>query len=121
MTFGNVIRLYCKDCRSDNLAVKRFQVAGVFEHDICCALDLLDCSCITRARGLRHRAVALCKDIQDFMQVFGTDPIRKLLGRFNIRDFEKGIILHAVIFTEGVEFTDKLNLNAVFISDMLSI
>ncbi len=30
------------------------------------------------------------------MEVFGIDPVRKLLSRRNIRDFEKGIVLHAV-------------------------
>ena len=93
---GNVIRLYSKDCRAHDLFIKGFQVTGLLKHNMCSALDLLDCPSITKAKGLCHRAAAPCKDIQDFMEVFGIDPVRKLLSRRNIRDFEKGIVLHAV-------------------------
>ena len=46
---GNVIRLYHKDCRSDNLVIKGFQVTRLSEHDVRCILNLLDCPCVAES------------------------------------------------------------------------
>ncbi len=93
---GDVVRLYRKDCRPDDLVIKGFQVAWLFEHDVCCALNLLDSPCAAQAECFRDWTVAFCESIQNLMEVFRIDPVRELLGGFDIRDFQKSVIMHAV-------------------------
>lgn len=52
--------------------------------------------CIDKPKGLRDRAVASGKDIKDFVEILRVDPVRKFLGRFHIRNFQKGIVVHTV-------------------------
>ena len=81
---GDVVGFYHKDCRSDNLVIKGFQVTRLFEHDVCCTLNLLDSPCVAEAEYFRDRTVAFGKSIQNFMKVFRVDSVRELLGEFNI-------------------------------------
>lgn len=55
---GNVVWLYRKDCCPDNFVIKRFQVAWLFEHEVCCALSLLDSPCVTWTECFRDWTVA---------------------------------------------------------------
>ena len=93
---GNVVRLYRKDCSPDDLIIKGFQVAWLFEHDVCCALNLLDSPCVAETECFRDWTVAFCKNNQNLMEVFRVDPVREFLGGFHIRDFQESIIMHAV-------------------------
>ena len=81
---GDVVRLYRKDRRPDNLVIKWFQVTRLFEHDVCCALDLLDSPCVAETECFRGWRVAFCESIQNLMEVFRVDPVRELLGGFHI-------------------------------------
>ena len=73
---SDVIRLYRKDCRPDDLIIKGLQVTGLFEHDIGCALNLLDCPSVAETERFRNGTVAFCKYIQDFMETFRVDSVR---------------------------------------------
>ena len=66
---GDVVRLYRKDRRPDNLVIKWFQVTRLFEHDVCCALDLLDSPCVAETECFRGWRVAFCESIQNLMEV----------------------------------------------------
>ena len=72
---GDVVRLYRKDCRPDDLVIKGFQVTRLFEHDVCCTLNLLDRPCVAEAECFRNRTIAFCKSIQNLMEVFRIDPV----------------------------------------------
>lgn len=91
-----IIWFHSKDSGLDNLTINRSRIFLLFEHDICCAFNLLDHSCITKAKAFRNRTVAFCKNIANFMKSFGIDPVGKLLDNFRIGDFEKRIIKHTI-------------------------
>ncbi len=59
---GDVVRLYRKDCGPDDLVIKRGKgVAQLFEHDVCCTLNLLDRPCVAQAACFRNRTIAFAK------------------------------------------------------------
>ena len=93
---GDIVRFYRKNCRPDDLVIKWLQFTRLFEHDVRCTLNLLDCPCVAEAERFRDWTVAFCKSIQDLMEVFWIDPVREFLGSFNIRDFQESIVVHAV-------------------------
>ena len=68
----------------------------MFEHDICCTLDLLNRPGVTESKAVGYRTVASGKDIKDFVEVFRIDPVGKLLCSLNIRDFKECVIMHTV-------------------------
>ncbi len=68
----------------------------MFEHDIRCAFDLLDRPCVAGDRAIPEPDSSVCKYIQDFMETFRVNPVRKLLCSCGIRDFEESVIVHAV-------------------------
>ena len=72
---GGVVRLYRKDCGPDDLVIKGAEVARLFEHDVCCTLNLLDRPCAAQAECFRNRTIAFCKSIQNLMEVFRIDPV----------------------------------------------
>ncbi len=73
---SDVIRLYRKDCRPDDLIIKGLQVTGLFEHDIGCTLNLLDCPSVAETERFRNgaddkfgcvlRIESTCNDIGTF-------------------------------------------------------
>ena len=104
---GDVVRLYHKDCRPDNLVIKWFQVTGLFEHEVGCALNLLDSPCVAETECFRDWTVTFCKNIQNLMEVFRVDPVREFLGGLHIRDFQEGIIVHVVSDFFLLQFAGK--------------
>ena len=62
--------------------VKHF--SQLFEHNVCCVLNLIDSPCVAEAECSRGWAVTFCKSIQNLMEVFQVDPVRELLGGFHI-------------------------------------
>lgn len=104
---SNVVRFYSVDCCPDDLIIKGFQITWLFKHDIRSTLNLLNCPCIIKPEVFHNRAVSFGKDIQDFMKVFRIDPVRELLGGFNIGDFEEGVIVHAEINVLLLQLTGK--------------
>lgn len=60
-------------------------------------LNLLNGSRIAKSKTLRDRTVPFCENLHDFMESFRIDPVGKLLGSFDIRDFKKSVIMHTVI------------------------
>ena len=93
---GDIIWLYREDCRTDHIVIKGFQVARLFEHDVSCALNLLNRPCIVKAERFRDWTIALRKNVENLMETFRIDSIRELLGSFDIGDFQESIIVHAV-------------------------
>lgn len=93
---GYVVWLYRKDFRPDNPVIMRFQAILLFGHDVCCAFNLLDSPCVTEAECFSDWTVAFCKSVQNLMEAFRVDPVRELLGSFNIRGLKEGVIMHTV-------------------------
>ena len=81
---GDIVRFYRKNCRSDDLVIKGLQISRLFEHDVRCTLNLLDCPCVAETERIREWTVAFCESIQDLMEVFWIDPVREFLGGFDI-------------------------------------
>ena len=81
---GDIVWFYRKDCRSDDLVIKGFQIPWLSEHDVRCTLNLLDRPCVAEAERFRDWTVAFCKSIQDLMEVFWIDPVGEFLGSFDI-------------------------------------
>lgn len=104
---GDIIWLYRKYRSADDFIIKGFQIFRLFEHDIRCTFNLLDRPCIAKPKGLRDRAVTPGKDIQNLVESFRVDPVRKLLGRFYIGNFQKGVVVHTVTDLLPVQFAGK--------------
>ena len=93
---GDIVRSYRKNRRSDDLVIKWLQPFRLFEHDVRCTLDLLDCPCVAESKRFRDWTAAFCESIQDLMEVFRIDPVRESLGGFDIRNLQERVIMHAV-------------------------
>lgn len=104
---GDIVRFYCKDCRSDDLVIKGFQVTRLPEHDVCCTLNLLDSPCVAETECFRSWTVTFCKSIQNLMEVFRVDSVRELLSGFHIRDFKESVIMHTVSDSLLLQLTGK--------------
>lgn len=69
---------------TDYLVIKGFQAARLFEHDVCCTLNLPDFPCVAKAKCFRDRTIAFCENVQDFMEALGVDSVREFLSSLNI-------------------------------------
>ena len=98
---GNVVWLYHKDCRPDDLVIKGFQVVWLFEHDIGRVLALVHIPVVSLVKsffyGIKIRGHFMCKEIQPAAEAFGIKFIRKFLCPDSIADLKERIVIHPVM------------------------
>ena len=104
---GNVVWFHSEDRSADDLIIKGLEILRFSKHNVSCTFNLLDCPCITKAKGIGDGAVASGKNIEDLMKAFWVDAVRKFLCSPYIGDFKECIILHPVGNLLFIKFMSK--------------
>ena len=104
---GNVVWFHSEDRSADDLIIKGLKILWFAKHNVSRTFNLLDCPYIAKAKGLRDRAIAHGKNIEDLMKAFRVDAVRKFLCSLYIGDFKECIILHPVGDLLFIKFMSK--------------